>query len=102
MPGTITPLPVMLEDEQRKLDAVPQPPKSVVVRYGYMKLIAEFPYDGKTRTICGAKLVLRTPRDIEIGELVTTSCGNGGCGLSVIRKQMLQHIDNTAGGRGRI
>ena len=51
MPGSILPLPVMLEEEDRKVYDALEPPKSIVVRYGYMKLIAELPYDGKAKQL---------------------------------------------------
>ena len=34
-----------------------EPPKTIVVRYGAMKLIGEFRYDGDIRPGCGTKLV---------------------------------------------
>jgi cell fate regulator YaaT (PSP1 superfamily) len=97
MPGTITPLPVMLEEEDRKLYDQLEPPKTIVVRYGYLKLVAELPYDGKDKPGCGSKLVVRTSRGIELGEMLTTTCANSGCGKSVTRKQMLEYIENSGG-----
>ena len=41
MVGSITPLPVMLEEEDRKIYEALEPPKSIVVRYGYQKMVAE-------------------------------------------------------------
>ncbi len=99
MPGSITPLPIMQleEEEDRKRYAELEPPKSIVVRYGYLKHIAELPYDGKDKPGCGSKLVIMTRRGIELGEMLTTTCGNSGCGKSVSRKQMLQYIENSGG-----
>jgi len=99
MAGSITPLPIMLleEEEDRKRYAELEPPKSIVVRYGYLKHIAELPYDGKDKPGCGSKLVIMTKRGIELGEMLTTTCGNSGCGKSVSRKQMLQYIENSGG-----
>ncbi len=97
MPGSIMPLPVMLEEEDRKIYEKLEPPKSIVVRYGYMKLIAELPYDGSAKPGCGSKLVIRTPRGTEVGEMLTTTCSNSGCGKSVSRKEMLQYIENSGG-----
>ena len=97
MPGSILPLPVMLEEEDRKIYENLAPPKSIVVRYGYMKMVAELPYDGQEKPGCGSKLVVRTPRGIEIGEMLTTTCANAGCGKSVTRKQMLEYIENSGG-----
>ena len=97
MPGSITPLPVLLEEEDRKAYEQLEPPKSIVVRYGYMRMIAELPYDGDAKPGCGSKLVVRTRRGIELGEMLTTTCGNNGCGKSVSRKQMLEYIENSGG-----
>lgn len=97
MPGSIFPLPVVLqEDDQKAYDAL-KAPKSIVVRYGYLKMVGEFPYDGDAKPGCGSKLVVRTPRGIELGEMLTTTCGNGGCGKNITRKQMLEYIDNSGG-----
>lgn len=88
----------MLEDEEdRKRYATLEPPKSMVCRYGYMKLIAELPYDGQDKPGCGSKLVIRTQRGIELAEMLTTTCANAGCGKSVTRKQMLRYIDASGG-----
>ena len=42
-----------------------KPPSSLVVRYGHMRMMGEFPYDGDTRPGCGAKVVIRTKRGTE-------------------------------------
>ena len=97
MPGSIMPLPVMLEEEDRKIYEKLEAPKSMVVRYGYMKMIAELPYDGEAKPGCGSKLVVRTARGIEMGEMLTTTCPNSGCGKAVSRKDMLDYIDNSGG-----
>ncbi len=97
MPGTITPLPVMLEEEDRKIYDRLEPPKSIVVRYGYQKLVAELPYDGTDKPGCGSKLVIRTDRGIELAEMLTTTCPNSGCSKAVSRKEMLQYIDRSGG-----
>jgi len=98
MPGSITLLPIMLEEQEAR-DALPkvQPPKTLVCRYGYMKLIAELPYDGGAQVGCGSKLVIRTPRGIELAEMLTSTCANAGCGKSVSRKEMLQYIEASGG-----
>lgn len=73
------------------------PPKTIVVRYGYMKLVGEFPYDGDAKPGCGTKLVSRTPRGTEIVEMLTTTCENAGCSKSVTRQEMLDYIENSGG-----
>ena len=53
-----------------------KPPSSLVVRYGHLRMMGEFPYDGDTRPGCGAKVVIRTKRGTELAEVVTTTCTN--------------------------
>jgi cell fate regulator YaaT (PSP1 superfamily) len=72
-------------------------PKSLVVRFGAMKMVGEFPFDGRDKPGCGSKIVVRTHRGTEIGEMLTSTCPNAGCGKSVTRKQMLQYIENSGG-----
>ena len=74
-----------------------KPPTSIVIRYGSMRLVAEFPYDGPAKPGCGSKLVVRTSRGMEIGEMLTTTCPNSGCGKSVSREQLLDYIDQSGG-----
>ena len=97
MPGTIVPLPVMLEEEDRKIYEALEPPKTIVVRYGYQRKIAELPYAGDAKPGCGSKLVAVTPRGTEVVEMLTTTCGNSGCGKSVSRDQMLDYIEKSGG-----
>ncbi len=97
MPGSITPLPIMLEEEDRKIYEKLEPPKTIVCRYGYQKLVAELPYDGDDKPGCGSKLVIRTRRGIELAEMLTTTCANAGCSKSVTRKDMLEYIENSGG-----
>ncbi|HEX7009307.1 MAG TPA: regulatory iron-sulfur-containing complex subunit RicT [Phycisphaeraceae bacterium] len=97
MPGTITPLPILLEEEDRKAYEKLQIPKTIVVRYGYLRQIAELPYDGTAKPGCGSKVVIRTGRGVELAEMLTTTCPNSGCAKSVSRKQMLQYIENSGG-----
>ena len=72
-------------------------PKSIVVRFGSMKLVGEFPYDGQAKPGCGSKLVIRTHRGTEIGEMLTSTCANAGCSKSVTRNEMLEYIENSGG-----
>jgi cell fate regulator YaaT (PSP1 superfamily) len=72
-------------------------PKTLVVRFGVMKMVGEFPYDGDAKPGCGSKIVVRTHRGTEIGEMLTSTCPNAGCSKSVTRKQMLEYIDNSGG-----
>ena len=41
-------------------------PKTIVVKYGHLKLVAEFPYDGSAKPGCGSKLIARTTRGTEV------------------------------------
>ena len=74
-----------------------KPPTTIVVRFGFMKMIGEFPYDGDAKPGCGSKIVVRTFRGTEIGEMLTSTCPNSGCSKSVTRKQMLEYIENSGG-----
>lgn len=72
-------------------------PTSIVVRFGYMRMVGEFPYSGDSKPGCGSKLVIRTHRGTEIGEMLTSTCPNSGCSKSVTRKEMLEYIENSGG-----
>ena len=88
----------LTEEEIIQYEGAP-PPETVVVRYGRMRLIGEFPCQLDRRPGCGTKLIVRSPRGTEIADLLTTSCDNGGCGSSITRKQMLEYIENSGGKR---
>ena len=99
-------LPVFEEDEDpsrrdemtdEEIYANRKPPTTIVVRYGSMRMVAEYPYDGPAKPGCGSKLVARTNRGLEVTEMLTTTCPNAGCGKSVTRKEMLDYIDNSGG-----
>jgi cell fate regulator YaaT (PSP1 superfamily) len=75
----------------------PAPPKTIVVRYGYMKMIGEFQSELKTKVGCGTRLVVRTPRGTELAEMLTTLCGNGGCNKSITRDKLLEYVANSGG-----
>ena len=95
----IVPLPQFeadLEADRKIYDAL-KPPTSMVVRFGVMRLIGEYPYDGDAKPGCGSKLVVRTHRGTEIAEMLTSTCPNAGCHHAVTRKQMLQYIDMSGG-----
>ncbi|HRQ73313.1 MAG TPA: regulatory iron-sulfur-containing complex subunit RicT [Phycisphaerales bacterium] len=99
---SILPLPQFEEDlraweEDRKAYERLNTPKSIVVRFGVMKLVGEFPYDGDAKPGCGSKLVVRTHRGVELGEMLTSTCPNSGCSKSVSRKDMLAYIENSGG-----
>jgi len=72
-------------------------PTSIVVRFGTMRMVGEFPYSGDSKPGCGSKLVCRTPRGTEVGEMLTSTCPNAGCSKSVTRKEMLEYIGNSGG-----
>ncbi|MCE2882194.1 MAG: hypothetical protein LW636_07545 [Planctomycetaceae bacterium] len=103
---SIFPLPMFERDADPKFrDALTdeeiyarlKPPTSIVVKFGRMKLIGEYPYRGDAKPGCGSKLVVRTFRAVEIAEMLTTTCSNSGCGKSVSRSEMLDYIDNSGG-----
>lgn len=85
------------EQSDREAYGALAPPKTIVVRFGAMKLVGEYPYDGSAKPGCGSKLVVRTHRGTELGEMLTSTCPNSGCSKSVSRKEMLQFIENSGG-----
>jgi cell fate regulator YaaT (PSP1 superfamily) len=86
-----------LDERDRAEYEALKPPKTLVVRFGALKMIGEFPYSGSVKPGCGSKIVVRTFRGTEIGELLTSTCPNSGCSKSVSRKEMLQYIQNSGG-----
>ncbi len=72
-------------------------PSTLVVRFGVMLMVGEFPYRGDAKPGCGSKIVVRTHRGIEMGEMLTSTCPNSGCSKSVSRKEMLEYIQNSGG-----
>ncbi|MCC5822795.1 MAG: hypothetical protein LAT64_05290 [Phycisphaerales bacterium] len=101
----ITPLPQFESDlaehlkEQADREAYERlnAPKTLVVRYGYLKMVGEFPWRSDEKPGCGSKIVVRTHRGTEIGEMLTSTCPNSGCSKSVSRKEMLEYIENSGG-----
>lgn len=95
----IYPLPQFEADleEDRKIYDRLKPPTSIVVRFGVMNLIGEFPYSGDAKPGCGSRFVVRTHRGTELAEMLTSTCPNAGCSKSVTRKQMLEYIENSGG-----
>lgn len=95
----IVPLPQFEADleEDRKIYEALKPPTTVVARFGVMRMVGEFPFDLGVKPGCGSKLVLRTHRGTEIGEMLTSTCPNSGCSKSVTRKEMLEYIENSGG-----
>lgn len=73
------------------------PPSTIVVRFGRMKLVGEFPYSGDAKPGCGSKMVVRTFRGTELGEMLTTTCENAGCSKSVTRNEMREYIEASGG-----
>ncbi len=87
----------MLSQEDRKAYEELKAPKTLVVRFGSMKLIGEFHFQGTIKPGCGSKVVVRTFRGVELGEMLTSTCPNSGCSKSVSRQDMLQYIENSGG-----
>ena len=73
------------------------PPSSIVVKFGSMRQIGEYPYDGDAKPGCGSKIVVRTHRGTELAEMLTTTCPNSGCSKSVSRREMLEYVENSGG-----
>ncbi len=74
-----------------------KPPSSIVAKFGCMGLIGEFPFSLDVKPGCGSKFVLKTHRGTEIGEMLTSTCPNSGCGKSISRKEMLEYIERSGG-----
>ena len=74
-----------------------EPPKTIVVRFGVMKLIGEYRHDTDAKPGCGTKLVARTHRGTELVEMLTTTCENAGCSKSVTRNEMRDYIQASGG-----
>ena len=103
---TIIPLPVFEEDaDPSRRDALTleeqleklEEPKTLVVRFGSLKMIGEYKQAGGIKAGCGSKLVARTHRGTELVDLLTTTCSNSGCGKSISRSEMLEYIENSGG-----
>jgi cell fate regulator YaaT (PSP1 superfamily) len=85
------------EQEDREAYERLNAPSTIVVRFGYMRMVGEFPYSGSAKPGCGSKLVVKTHRGTELGEMLTSTCKNAGCAKSVTRKEMLEYIENSGG-----
>ena len=73
------------------------PPKTIVVKFGRLRNVGEYPYEGDAKPGCGSKLTARTHRGTEVVEMLTTTCDNAGCSKSVTRQELLEYIDNSGG-----
>lgn len=85
-----------LEAEREALAKL-KPPTTVVVRFGSMRLIGEYKYEGDQVLGCGSKLVVRTHRGTELGEMLTSTCPNSGCSKSISRGDMMEYIQRSGG-----
>ena len=103
---TIFPLPVFEADaDPRHRSAMSDdeiyerltPPKTIVVKFGRLRYVGEFPYEGDAKPGCGSKLTAQTHRGTEVVEMLTTTCDNAGCSKSVTRHELLEYIDNSGG-----
>ncbi len=72
---SIVPLPVFEADaDPRHREAMSdaeiyerlEPPKTIVVKFGRMGLVGEFPHNGDAKPGCGSKLVASTHRGTEV------------------------------------
>ena len=114
---SIMPLPVFEQEADPSLrdsmtleeqHAALEPPKTIVVRFGAMRMIGEYQQAGGIKPGCGSKLVARTHRGLELVEMLTTTCTNSGCGKSISREEMRGYINNSGGrdfpfyNRGRV
>ena len=88
---------LLKEREDREAYEKLNAPSTIVVRFGYLRMVGEFPYTGEAKPGCGSKLVVKTQRGVEMGEMLTSTCRNAGCSKSVTRKEMLDYIANSGG-----
>lgn len=88
---------VRLDAEDRARYEALAVPKTLVVRFGAMGLVGEFAYEGSAKPGCGSKVVVRTHRGTELGEMLTSTCPNSGCSKSVSRKEMLEYVERSGG-----
>ena len=98
---SIFPLPVFEADaDPSRRDAMTlqeqeetaEKPKTIVVRFGRMGLIGEYPQARDVKPGCGSKLVAKTHRGTELDEVLTVTCENAGCGKSVTRQELRSYI----------
>ena len=59
-----------------------QKPATIVVKYGDLGWVGEYAWEGDASPGCGSKILCKTHRGTEIGEMLTTTCENSGCGKS--------------------
>jgi cell fate regulator YaaT (PSP1 superfamily) len=97
LPQFETDLKELVDERDRAEYEALKAPKTLVVRFGALMMVGEFPYSGTVKPGCGSKIVVRTFRGTEMGEMLTSTCPNSGCGKSVSRKEMLQYIQNSGG-----
>jgi len=97
LPQFETDLKQLQDERDREAYERLKPPDTIVVRFGSMKMIGEFKYFGDAKPGCGSKIVVRTFRGTEIGEMLTSTCPNAGCSKSVTRQEMLEYIENSGG-----
>ena len=74
-----------------------QKPSTIVVKYGDLGWVGEYAWEGDASPGCDSKILCKTHRGTEIGEMLTTTCENSGCGKSVSRQEMLEFIENSGG-----
>lgn len=92
----IYPLPILEEEQNLPRPEFDVVPRSVVVSYGYMKLMADLPYEGDVRPLPNQKLVIRSSRGTELAEMRATTCAT--CDKNKIdRKQVQKYIESSGG-----
>ncbi|MCP4592201.1 MAG: signal peptidase [bacterium] len=66
---------------------------TIAVRYGYMNNVGEFTHPQGMKFSCGARVVIKTRRGIEVGQSISLTCS--GCDRSVSREQIQTYIRNS-------
>ena len=51
-----------------------QKPSTIVVKYGDLGWVGEYAWEGDASPGCGSKILCKTHRGTEVGEMLTTTC----------------------------
>jgi cell fate regulator YaaT (PSP1 superfamily) len=70
------------------------PPKTVIVKYGYLGFVGEFEYTGTTTLIPSQPVLIETERGIELGRVLCYSC-DVESGHKVLPKQIEKYIEQS-------
>lgn len=86
-----------LTEEQAQSLKPPAVPESVVVRYGYMRQIAELPFELDFVPNCHTRLVIKSPRGTELADVLSRSCSSKSCGNVLTHDDIQDYIEQSGG-----